>query len=266
LIKNNFLIILVGLPASGKSTFALKLKDIIEIKLKPYKTKIIDPDMIRNSITYEKFDYKKESIVRKKNLIEVRQSLKEHFIVISDDLNYYSSMRHDLKEIAENQELHYFIIHLTTPLHVCLKWNKIRGKPIPNKVIKKIYNKLDSFDKYSWDYPVVEYDPSQYQISNEKIDEILVQIINKLTLQLNSLPKITQIESKSNVDNEKLDMATRKVVGDLLRDPIYKSLKNQIIKARKLFIKQYPNASFNELEISKDFKKFLNGFLRQARK
>jgi tRNA uridine 5-carbamoylmethylation protein Kti12 len=257
LIKESFLICLAGLPASGKTTFAQKLKEKIEKKDHNFKVIIIDPDKIRDKISPDKFDYKKEKIIRENNLEAIKRALKEKNIVISDDLNYYSSMRHDLKKIAEKLGLKYFIIHIATPLEICLKWNKIRGKPIPNRVIKKVYNKFDNFDRYSWDYPIVEYDPTQTQNFNGKTEEYFDRIFNKLINEINTTKKIEKLKIYSNIDNEKLDTITRKIVGDLLRNPIYKSLKNKIIVYRKLFIKDFLNTSFNELEISKAFKEYL---------
>jgi len=170
LIKDNFLICLVGLPASGKTTFAYQLKETIEKLIENFDVIIIDPDKIRNQLSPKKFDYRKEQIVRERNFKAIYASLQDKNIVISDDLNYYSSMRHDLKEIADKLEVKFFIIHITTPLKTCLNWNKKRGKPIPNKVIKKVYNKFDKFDKYNWDYPIIEYDPSVIHTNNGKLE------------------------------------------------------------------------------------------------
>ena len=104
IITKNFLIILTGLPASGKTTFARMLKKGLEKKINSHKIKIIDPDEIRTSLSYGKFDPTKEQIVREKNLAKVEKSLKEGYIVISDDLNYYTSMRHDLKNISDDYQ------------------------------------------------------------------------------------------------------------------------------------------------------------------
>lgn len=257
LIKDNFLICLVGLPASGKTTFAHQLKETIEKIIENFDVIIIDPDKIRNQLSPKKFDYRKEQIVRERNFKAIGASLQDKNIVISDDLNYYSSMRHDLKEIADKLEIKFFIIHIATPLKTCLSWNKKRGKPIPNRVIKKVYNKFDIFDKYSWDYPIIEYDPSHNHSNKGKLEEILNTIIEKLIFELTSKRKIEKVSKDSNIDNEKLDRITRKIVGDLLRNPMYKSLKNKIIVFRKLFIKDNLNRPISEGEISISFKKYL---------
>ena len=235
LIKDNFLICLVGLPASGKTTFAYQLKEAIEKLIENFAVIIIDPDKIRNQLSPKKFDYRKEQIVRERNFKAIGASLKDKNIVISDNLNYYSSMRHDLKEIADKLEIKFFIIHIATPLKTCLNWNKKRGKPIPNKVIKKIYNKFDTFDKYSWDNPIIEYDPSSNQSNKGKFEEVLSAIVEKLIFELTSKRKIEKLSEDSNIDNEKLDRVTREIVGDLLRNPMYKSFKNKITILPRVF-------------------------------
>jgi O-phosphoseryl-tRNA(Sec) kinase len=177
--KSNFLIILVGLPASGKTTFAFKLKKKLESDFQN-NVKIIDPDIIRDKAFPNRFDFKNEPKIREKNIKSVRKHLVEGQIVISDDLNYYSSMRHDLKLIADSLNIKFYIIHISTPLKLCIKRNKERGKSIPNKVIKNIYNKFDNFDKYKWDTPFETFDITQ------TLDEIqFIEILSsKIALNL----------------------------------------------------------------------------------
>ncbi len=253
----NFLVCLVGLPASGKTTFANKLKNILEKRFNDFKVKIVDPDKIRDIIAPEEFEYKEEQKVRKKNLEAVRKALKKGFVVISDNLNYYTSMRHDLKKIAENLSLRFFIIHISTPLEICLKWNEDRGTLIPNEVIEKIYNKFDNFGKYNWDYPIEKYDMSLIK----NLDEHLEKLVDVIIQDLESLNDVINIEKekkrRSNFDNEKLDKITRNIIGELLRNPNNRSFKNKLIKYRKSFVKANLNKFLSESEISNTFKDYL---------
>jgi len=58
--KRNYLIILCGLPASGKSSFAKKFKHIYERTKDAIQVKIVDPDKIRVRLYSGVFNYKKE--------------------------------------------------------------------------------------------------------------------------------------------------------------------------------------------------------------
>jgi tRNA uridine 5-carbamoylmethylation protein Kti12 len=256
-VNKNFIVSLAGLPASGKTTFAIILKKNIEKKFNTHKVKIIDPDIIRQSITPNKFDYTFEPIVREKNLTEVRKELQNGNIIINDDLNYYTSMRHDLKKLADEIKIHFFIIHISTPFEICVKWNKLRGEPIPNKIIKKINKKFDNFGKYSWDNPKATYDLSQIKDLNKEIENLVEMIKNKVSLSIKISEKEEKAESFLNLDNENLDKITRIYVGKLLQNSELVSMKKNIIKIRKLFVKLYKNKSLKESEIVNNFKEYL---------
>jgi len=255
--KKNFLVCLVGLPASGKSTFAYQLKELLESKSNIFKVKIIDPDKIREDVVPGEFNHGKEQIVRRKNLESVKKALEAGFIAISDDLNYYTSMRHDLKNIADKLGLKCFIIHISTPLETCIKWNKNRGKMIPTRVVISIAKKFDDFGKYNWDVPLANYDLSQLKDLNEPIEKLINIIIRNLKIS-EDLAKINEfIKLSSNINNEKLDKITRNIVGDLIRNPNYRLLKNKIIKYRKIYVKKNLNTDLIESEIIKTFKEYL---------
>ncbi|MFW9881176.1 MAG: AAA family ATPase [Candidatus Thorarchaeota archaeon] len=255
--KKNFLICLTGLPASGKSTFANRLKELLEERLNEFKVKIIDPDKIREKLVPGEFDHSKEQKVRNKNLELVKKALELGFIVISDDLNYFTSMRHELKNIAEKIGLKYFIIHISTPIETCIKWNEKRSKPIPNIVISNIYKKFDDFSKYKWDIPLATYDLSKLKDLDQPIEKLIDIIIQNLKI-LKERREIIEITAQfSNIDNERLDKVTRKIVGNLLRNPKYRNLKNKIIKYRKIYVKMNINTVLIESDIETTFKQYL---------
>jgi len=256
-VKKNFIVCLAGLPASGKTTFAIILKKIVEKKFNTHKVKIVDPDIIRQSITPNKFDYRFESDVREKNLTEIRKELQDGSIVISDDLNYYTSMRHDLKKLADDTKIYFFIINISTPIETCLKWNKLRGKPIPNKIIKNINKKFDNFGKYSWDNPDAVYDMSKIQDLNKEIEDLVENLKSKVNISKEILDEGKNLKDFSNLDNQNLDKITRVYVGKLLQNSEFSSMKKSIIKTRKLFVKFYKNKSLKESEIANSFKEYL---------
>jgi len=253
--KRNYLIILCGLPASGKSSFAKKFKHIYERTKDAIQVKIVDPDKIRVRLYSGVFNYKKEFSVRKRNLKEIQKALRKGFIVISDNLNYYVSMRHELKEIAEKLNLNYYIIHVATPIEQCLIWNEQRGKPIPDQIIRNIFEKFDPFN-YSWDNPIDEFDFSKIENLNLKVKN-LIQIINQdISLTLNQL-KIKKKQKAKNSYNEKLDQITRIVINSFLKNSNNISYKSQILHLRKIFIKQNLEKKLASSEIAKNFTLFL---------
>ncbi|MFX1288247.1 MAG: AAA family ATPase [Promethearchaeota archaeon] len=251
--NSNFLIILVGLPASGKSTLAFKLKKILESNFQK-KVKIIDPDILRKETFTTSFDFRNEPEIREKKLQSVKRALIEGYIVISDDLNYYSSMRHDLKSIADSLSIKFYIIHILTPLKLCLKRNTERGKPIPNKIIKKVYHKFDNFNKYKWDTPFETYNIKQ----NKNLNQFIENLSNKIALDLKEKKRSKDLIKTKTSIREELDLITRKFVSELLKDPKYYNSKNTILEYRKSFIKSRSDEELDLNKISEEFKIYLD--------
>ena len=243
----------MGLPASGKTTFA----NIFKKKLNLYfqsEVKIIDPDLLRDILSPKKFDFQNEPRIREETLENVKKFLKKGMIVISDDLNYYTSMRHDLKSIADNLGINFYIIYISTPLELCLKRNENRGKPIPNKAIQKIHNKFDNFKKYKWDYPLKTYNSTQ---SSDPVKFIEV-LINEIAEDLKkNIDKTTVRKSLHSSNLEALDLITRKYVGRLLVVPQNRSHKDDILKYRRFYIKKKKKNLSDTKAIVEDFKRYL---------
>jgi tRNA uridine 5-carbamoylmethylation protein Kti12 len=235
----------------------------LEITRKESQVIIIDPDRIRNNLFPELFNYKKEKIVRKKNLKEVQKALKKGLIVISDDLNYYTSMRHDLKRIADNYKLSFYIIHISTPLEQCIIWNKKRGEPIPNELIQNIDKKFDPFHSYAWDKPYISLNLLEITNLDEKIRKLLELIEQDKKLRAEEVIK-TNSQRIKNRANQKLDQITRKIVALYLKDLSDKRLITKILSLRKEFIKNNMDKHMRNSEIKKKFTSFLKTQLKEV--
>jgi O-phosphoseryl-tRNA(Sec) kinase len=162
-------------------------------------------------------------------------------------------MRHDLKLIADKLNVKYFIIHISTPLTICLRRNEERGKSIPNKVIHNIYNKFDNFDKYKWDTPFETYDFTD--VSN--LLQFLDTLNERIALNLKEEKKIKEFLPAISI-REKMELITRKYVGELLKNPSNRSLKEAILEYRKSFIKSRTDEELESNLILEDFKRYLD--------
>lgn len=250
MIEHQFLLILAGLPAAGKSNFARFMKKALKSTAPDFKVKIVDPDNIRKEKSSQSFNYEAEHLVKANNLKLIKDALLQAYIVISDDLNYYTSMRHDLKEIAEEFYIPFFIIYISTPIETCLKWNNERGTPIPNEVIHRINEKFDTFDNYSWDKPLASCD---FSINN--VHETIFSIITQIELELRKISN-QKIESTQG-SKEKLEIITRRIVGKFLNDRGSQNLKSIVLNLRKIYVKEKKGDINSEDEISRDFLYFL---------
>jgi tRNA uridine 5-carbamoylmethylation protein Kti12 len=98
--ENGFLIIFCGLPSSGKTTTAQNLKIKLEENYKN-NISIIDTDILRIQKYGNEFTPDNEIKIIESALIQVRDLLLQGHIVLSDDINYFESMRHEFVQIAQ---------------------------------------------------------------------------------------------------------------------------------------------------------------------
>ncbi len=174
------LILLMGLPASGKSTFAKLLQEFLSFESQFESIGIIDIDQIREEKFGKVFNPEKEPEVQNEKFQRVTHELHPNNLVIVDDLHYYISMRHRYHELAKKMQGIYIPIYFSTPMRICEKWNTGRGTPIPNHLIHEINKKFDEPGlKYKWDTPKLEINFNQ--LSLEAAIDIAVK---NITLEL----------------------------------------------------------------------------------
>ena len=144
LLNKQSILMLKGLPASGKSTLAKSIVDngkgkIVRINKDDLRA------MVHNS---------KHSKAREKLIIEARDTLINLFIsqgksVIIDDTNFNPIHKENLSSIANEYELDFIEYFVDTPIRECLRRNALRDNPVPDYVIAKMYFKyIDNKDKY----------------------------------------------------------------------------------------------------------------------
>lgn len=273
--EKGFLIILCGLPSSGKTITAQNLKRELECRFNN-GISIIDTDILRSEQYGSNFSPENEILIRQTALSKTRELLSKGYIVISDDINYFESMRHEFVQIAQDLNIPFFIIYISTPLEVCLKWNKNRKTNIDDDVILRIYQKFDIPGKeYRWDVPLVEIDYSKSQNKN-KIEEV-IQKINENIGQKKVNKKIKSPEQEKNQFTY-IENLTRKFIGfyrtyisnqklnedelDELTKKIYITFKNNIeLNSELEIINRKLNNDFLTLNMMR--KRFLTSFKTQ---
>ena len=233
---NQFILALCGLPASGKSTRADAIQSAMNSEVE-----IVRTDEWRDEAYYSNWKPEKEKPVRQKALAKVRELVAEGKSVIHDDTNYYTSMRHELFEIAVEDGCAFAIVHVATPVTVALQWNKEREvSRIPDSVIHDIFERFDNPGRrYLWDTADLEVSLEIQEISAvvPEIVEILHEI--KPASKPEPLP-VTCIEFG------RLDTETRLTVSEFLE--AYPELRGNrdVSIIRRSFLKK---ASENELPV-----------------
>ena len=203
-----FILALCGLPASGKSILA----DAIQSALKN-RVEIVRTDEWRDEAYYTDWKPEKEKPVRQKALARVRNLAAEGKSVIHDDTNYYTSMRHELFELAIENRCGFAIVHVATPVLVALKWNKEReGSRIPDSVIHDIFERFDNPGyRYLWDAADLEVS-LEIQDVGSVVPEI-IEILEELEPASEPKPQLITI-----TEFERLDTETRLTVSEFLQE------------------------------------------------
>lgn len=156
------LIMTVGLPASGKTTFAKE-----QVLKSNGKTKRVNKDDLRAMI-----DANQWSKANEKEIIQIRNRIIEHYLfdgfsVIVDDTNLAPKHEKDLEALAETLGADFEVkSFLDVPLTTCIARNAKRENPVPENSIRSMFS---SFIKKKED--VVKYSP---QVVNEDLPFCLI--------------------------------------------------------------------------------------------
>ena len=201
--KISVLILLIGLPASGKSILAEKLKNDLKVKHNLRNIHIIDTDIIRSRLFGADFSHINEKFTLEEKNNEVLEKLNPGNIIIVDDLHYLTSIRHHFYEMCQKKGAIYIPIYLSTPVLQCKKWNKLRGLPVPQKVIDEVERKFDiPGKKYLWDRTHLNFNPTSQKIS-EFVEEIFQYIEEKFKKEINIASKIKSLQKNQTINEEK---------------------------------------------------------------
>jgi len=127
------LMILIGIPASGKTTFRKTL----------HGYKVVCPDEIRKQIFHTIFNKKVEPLVWKCVRLQVLTHLRNRQNVVLDATNLVSPYRTRFLKIAEKYKARTYAIIFDTPLRVCVRRNLRRKDPVDPKVIQKMHYQFE---------------------------------------------------------------------------------------------------------------------------
>ncbi len=224
-----FLLIFVGIPSSGKSTLARKLASLIEARMGT-PTMVVSSDGIRDMMPVyeEKFVHEREEIAQQGAVSLIALGLKKRYFVISDDLNYYVSVRKDLSQIARSNGVGFATLYVSTPLATALEWNRKRGEPVPESLIEDVWNKMDKpGEKYGWDKPICQLDPSI-----EDPSKAVEKAYDRILVALERWGKPSAPEPV-RTEMSKVEKTTRQELSEILRRYRSAELPPELAKIRK---------------------------------
>lgn len=248
-MSNQKVIILQGLPASGKSTYARQLVETLGWKR-------INKDDLRAMVDNSKWSEKNEKLIVKLRNDLLLRFLQDGYSVVIDDTNFAKSHVDTIKEICAGELVECEVLFFDTPLWECIERDSKREKSVGKKVIIKMYNqylraKVESNDfknqpelptcilcdidgtlAYSPERSVYDYKKVDQDLPNKKLIEVLKRL-NLPVIILSGRESSCEHETiewleKNGVDWTMLEMRKE---GDNREDSIVKEeMYNAIIK------------------------------------
>ena len=133
------LTLMVGLPASGKSTYAHKIAPHL-------KAVVLSSDTIRNELLGSEKDQSNNELVFKTLYSRAKELLIKGINVIIDATNINMKDRKRTLSNFSNLNIERYCVVMVTPIETCIELDKSRERTVGEEVIKKFL--------YRFEYPM----------------------------------------------------------------------------------------------------------------
>ncbi len=158
--------LLIGVPASGKSTLARQL-------LGHASFVHLNADSIRKEVNGDENSHDRDNLVWMKFQERYEAALQSGQSVLVDNMNHTRATRSNLIRAARKAGYAVKLVYLDVPLAVCLERNRKRGKDIPDYTIMekhvalKVSGKPLPDEDAIWIAPTA--DAGQYEVTQEAL-------------------------------------------------------------------------------------------------
>lgn len=200
--------ILIGVPGSGKSTFAAELA-----KLGNYR--IVSTDAIRQQLYGDANIQGEWTEVEEKVLSEIVNTLAQGDSVIYDATNAKRVWRMDLlmklnsslASLSQHEDkVQWMAWYLQTPIATCKEWNQKRDRQVPDIIIENMHKSLQEFGPVAAEgFAVVKViDVTFCNFDTQQIQNQIQQLPRTLTNRANRNRHITLHSYSKLLDFERL--------------------------------------------------------------
>lgn len=130
------LVIMKGVPASGKSTRA---RELVQQGYKRFNR-----DDMRAMMDSSKWSGENESYITEMQHYMIGRALRKGFNVVCDDTNLNVKVEHALRKIAAKNNAGVQVIFIDTPLKECLARDAARANPVGEDVVRRYHKMVSS--------------------------------------------------------------------------------------------------------------------------
>ncbi len=158
-MKNNskIIIILIGIPHSGKTTFSKYLQE-------KYNYKAVSTDNIKKRIYKNgKYDVKHLFEIQK---IELEALMKKNYLIVADSNNSKKIYRYDIIKLANKYNYKYYSVYIVSNLED-VKKRLIKDKK--NHVLDNLDFYINEIDLDDIDFLIYNNDTDDYYIFIDKV-------------------------------------------------------------------------------------------------
>ena len=193
--KRPKLLMLKGLPASGKSTHARTLVDQGYVR--------VNKDDLRAMMHNSKFSRGNEKEILNARDLIIMRNLQDRISVVVDDTNFESKHQETLQKIAEQYDADFEVLFIDTPLEECIKRNEQRANKVPISVITKMHNRHIAALRYK--------EPVKY---DDNLEECIIVDVDGTLAHLAAGPNgtVRDIYDASRAHEDRVDDAVSSVV------------------------------------------------------
>lgn len=213
---------LIGVPASGKTTFAHNLVEMSKEESLPVGVITIsfDDNVKMDFSDIAEGDYKRqreelllkiEELIHGVNInrwseiqgLKFNHNMKLHqpILIVIDDNMFYRSMRQRVRAMCRKLQCDHFQIFLDTPLAIAVRRNINRDLSVPESIVVKMFNQLET-----------PTNPRTIKISgNIKNDDLLLMLNDRIANpeKLEEPTEQQKIQQLQSLIHE-MDLITRK--------------------------------------------------------
>ncbi|GMG60198.1 unnamed protein product [Ambrosiozyma monospora] len=225
------LILLVGFPSSGKTTWAKKIVKAFEDKISTLEPnspgsnmKVIYHNDESLGITHDQYQ---ESVTEKSargtQISAVKRDISRNNIVILDSLNYIKGFRYQLNCESKALSTPYCVVQVVTPSEICFDWNSKReGKDKwDESLLRALIMRFEEPDGQNrWDSPLI---PIGYDDKELPFDTIWEAIVLKKGPKPNHATVMKPAVGTNFL--QELDKNTTMVVNEIVQ---YQNLGNPV--------------------------------------